>query len=145
MNWFNYYGLAIVALIMIPNIVYAVLHRDGFQNRYKNRTVEVLEQIGRYGCMVFMIFNIPYTYFNFWFGNALIAYLCGNGALLLAYFVCWIVFRKREGLARALCLSALPSAVFLYSGILLAHIPLLVFALLFSVNHILLSCMNTKK
>ena len=25
--WFNYYGLAIMAVIMIPNIIYAVKHK----------------------------------------------------------------------------------------------------------------------
>ncbi|MDE7158925.1 MAG: hypothetical protein K2N74_05045, partial [Clostridiales bacterium] len=61
-----------------------------------------------------------------------------------AYSFGWILFRKREGIARALWLSVLPSAVFLYSGILLANIPLIIFALLFGVNHILLSCLNAK-
>ncbi len=27
MNWFNYYGLAVMAVIMIPNIIYAVKHK----------------------------------------------------------------------------------------------------------------------
>ena len=59
MSWFNYYGLAIMAIIMIPNIVYAVKHKGGAENGYRNRAAEVLEQIGRYGCMALMIFNIP--------------------------------------------------------------------------------------
>ncbi len=64
MSWFNYYGLAIMAVIMIPNIIYAVKKKnDG--NDYHNKAVEIFEQIGRYGCMFLMIFNIPYTYFNF--------------------------------------------------------------------------------
>lgn len=37
MNWFNYYGLAIMAIIMIPNIVYAVTHKDNVCNEYKNK------------------------------------------------------------------------------------------------------------
>ena len=144
MNWFNYYGLAFLAPILIPNIIYAFLHKDGFQNAYKNKTAEALEQVGRYGCMVFMIFNIPYTCFNFWFEHALIVYLCGNGILLLAYWAGWIFFRNKTGMARAVWLSVFHSAIFLYSGILLANIPLIVFALLFSVNHILISCLNAK-
>lgn len=28
MGWFNYYGLAVMAIIMIPNIIYAVKHKD---------------------------------------------------------------------------------------------------------------------
>ena len=74
MSWFNYYGLILMAIIMIPNIIYAAKHKNN-ENSYRNKTVEILEQIGRYGCFVLMIFNIPYTYFNFWFDNALTVYL----------------------------------------------------------------------
>ncbi|MDE6411242.1 MAG: hypothetical protein K2L02_01730 [Clostridia bacterium] len=142
MSWFNYYGLAIIVIIMIPNIVFAFKHKDGFNNTYKNKVVEVLEQIGRYACFVFMIFNIPYTYFDFWFDYALIVYLSVNGALLLAYLIFWIVFWKSNGKAKALALSLTPSLIFLFSGVVLLNIPLIVFALLFSVNHILLSYKN---
>ena len=65
LDWFNYYGLAIMAVIMIPNIIYAITHKQDFENTYKNKTVEILEQIGRYGCFVLMVFNIPYTLFGF--------------------------------------------------------------------------------
>lgn len=44
---------------------------------------------------------------------------------------------------RAISLSVLPSAVFLFSGILLANIPLIAFAVLFAINHILLSYKNS--
>ena len=47
MSWFNYYGLAIIAVIMIPNIVYALKHKSENENSYNNKTVAVLEQIGR--------------------------------------------------------------------------------------------------
>ena len=65
MNWFNYYGLIIMAVIMIPNIIYAVLHKNNSAGAFNNKAVIIAEQIGRYGCFVFMIFNIPYTYFGF--------------------------------------------------------------------------------
>ena len=43
------YGLAIMAIIMIPNIIFAI-KKGGGQTAYRNKTVEILEQIGRYGC-----------------------------------------------------------------------------------------------
>ena len=67
MSWFNYIGLIIIAVIMIPNVVFAMTNKDGFENKYKNKSVETLEQIGRFACFILMIFNIPYTYFGFWF------------------------------------------------------------------------------
>lgn len=30
MSWFNYVGLIIIAVIMIPNIIYAVKRKNGF-------------------------------------------------------------------------------------------------------------------
>ncbi|MDE6968022.1 MAG: hypothetical protein K2P12_05110, partial [Clostridia bacterium] len=79
MSWFNYYGLVVMAIIMIPNIIYAICHKGEEVSKFQNKIVLILEQIGRYGCFVFMIFNIPYTYFNFWFNHPLIVYLSVNG------------------------------------------------------------------
>ena len=145
MGWFNYYGLAIVAIIMIPNIVFALMHRDGTVNAYKNKAAEVLEQIGRYACLTFMVFNIPYTYFGYWFENALIVYIAVNSALLAAYLVFWVVCFKQNGKLKALSLSILPSLIFLFSGVMFLNIPLLVSAALFAVNHILISYKNADK
>lgn len=141
MDWFNYYGLAVMAVIMIPNIVYAVKNKRA-ADVYDNKAVTVAEQIGRYGCFVFMIFNIPYTYFGFWFEHALIVYLSVNGGLCLAYLLFWIICRNSNGRLRALSLSMIPSCVFLFGGIILADIPLIVLAVLFAVTHILISYKN---
>lgn len=139
MDWFNYYGLAVMAIIMIPNIIYAVKHKDDCADSYNNRAAVVLEQVGRYGCFVFMIFNIPYTYFNFWFEHALYVYLAVNGALCIAYVIFWIICANKSDKLKALSLSVIPSCIFLFSGIVLANIPLIVFAVIFAVNHILIS------
>ena len=144
MGWFNYYGLIVMAIVMIPNIVYAVKVKN-FANAYKNKTVEILEQIGRYACFVLMIFNIPYTYFGFWFDNAITVYLSVNGCLCFAYLLFWIICRNRNGKLKALSLSVIPSVIFLFSGITLAYIPLIVFAVLFGINHILISYKNSVK
>ena len=144
MGWFNYYGIAVMAVIMLPNIIFAATHKDGFENKYKNKAVEISEQVGRYACMVLMIFNIPYTYFDFWFEYALVVYLSVNGALCIAYLIFWAVCWKRNGLLKAVSLSVIPSVVFLFSGVMLANIPLIAFAVLFAVNHILLSCKNVR-
>lgn len=143
MHWFNYYGLAVMAIVMIPNIVYAIKQKAA-AGPYNNKAVIILEQIGRYGCFAFMIFNIPYTYFNFWFGHALTVYLAVNGALCLAYLIFWIVCWNNNGKLKALSLSIIPSSIFLFSGIVLADIPLIVFAVLFAATHILLSYKNAE-
>ena len=142
MSWFNYYGLIFMAIIMTPNIIFAITNRDGFKNTYKNRAVEIMEQTGRYAWFVLMIFNIPYTYFNFWFDYALIVYLAVNGVLCLLYLIFWVVCRNKNGKLKALSLSVIPSVVFLFSGVTLLNIPLIAFSILFGINHILLSCKN---
>lgn len=131
-----------MAIIMTPNIIYAVTNKSGEPDSYKNKAAVIAEQIGRYGCMISMIFNIPYTYFDFWFDNALIVYVAINGALCFAYLLFWIICRNRSGKLKALPLSVIPSCIFLFSAVLLANIPLIVFAVVFSVSHILISCKN---
>ena len=66
MGWFNYIGLIVICLILIPNIVFAVKNKDGFENVYHNKVAETFEQIGRFGSFSLMIFNIPYTCFGYW-------------------------------------------------------------------------------
>lgn len=51
MNWFNYYGMIAVAIIMIPNIISAAVDKSAFENRFNNKAILVLEQIGRYSCI----------------------------------------------------------------------------------------------
>lgn len=72
MNWLNCYGLAVIAIIMIPNIIYAAIHK--------------------------------------------------------------------KGKLKAISLSVIPSCMFLFSGIVLGSIPLIVFAVIFAVSHIFISC-----
>ena len=143
MQWFNYYGLIIIAIIMIPNIIFAIKRKEEFENQYQNKVVEILEQVGRYACFFLMIFNIPYTYLNFWFDYALTVYLAVNGALCLAYLTFWVVCWNQKGKLKALSLSVIPSVIFLFSGVTLANIPLIAFAILFGVNHVLLSYRNS--
>lgn len=143
MTWFNYIGLIIIAVIMIPNIVFAIKNKGGYQNTYQNKAALILEQISRYACMVLMIFNIPYTWIGFYFSFAEIVYIIVNSLFVLAYCVIWIALWKKSGIVKALLLSIIPSLVFLFSGIMIASIPLTVFAVIFSVTHILISVKNS--
>lgn len=58
------FGLLFIAVIMIPNIIFAIKCKDGFENKWKNKYVEIIEHIGRFCCFGFMIVNIPGTYFG---------------------------------------------------------------------------------
>lgn len=142
MTWFNYYGLIYMAAIMVPNIIFAVKNKDSFKNLYNNKAAEIVEQVSRYACLFFMIFNIPYTYVGFYlsFGKAM--YLIVNGLLALAYCLSWIFLWKKSGIVKAVLLSVIPSLIFLFSAALLASIPLAFFSVTFAVTHILISVKN---
>lgn len=145
MECINLYGLSFMAIIMIPNIVYAIKCRDGFGNRWQNKTVETLEQIGRFGCFGFMVINIPGTWFGWWSDEAFAVYFIVDSVLVFAYCSLWIVLWKKNNLLRALALSIIPSVVFLFSALMSRSILLTVSALLFAPMHILISIKNTDK
>ena len=144
MEWFNPFGLVFITIIMIPNVVFAIRCKDGFTNNYRNKTVELVEQIGRYGCFSFMIFNVPGTWFGWASNEAFALHLILDALLVALYCILWIVCWKKNGVFKALALSILPSAVFLISGITSRSILLILAALLFAPSHILISYQNAK-
>lgn len=144
MEWLNVFGLVMVAVIMIPNILFAMKCKDGFVNKWNNKFVETVEQIGRFGCFGFMIINIPGTWFGWWSGEAFAVYLVVDAVLVTLYCVIWAVCFRKSGVFRALALSIIPSVLFLFSGIMSRSILLTIAAVLFAPSHILISYQNAK-
>ena len=144
MEWCNVFGLIFMAVILIPNILFAVKCKDGFENKWKNRTVETVEQIGRFGCFGFMIFNIPGTWFGWWSDEAFAVWLVVDALLVGLYCLVWIVCFRKSSVFRALALSILPSVLFLFSGIMTRSVLLTISALLFAPAHIAISWQNAK-
>lgn len=142
MSWFNYYGLIAIAVILIPNIISSVVDKSSFENNVNNKMILALEHIGRFGSMAFMIFNVPYTFFNFWFNHALLVYLIIGGALLALYVLGWITFGKGRKTIKMLWLSIIPTTLFLFCGIMILSIPLIIFAVVFGIGHITISYKN---
>ena len=115
MEYINIFGAISMLIIMIPNIIYAIKNRDAFANKWTNKTVEILEQVGRIGCFGFTVFNIPGTWIGWWSDEAF-----------------------------AIALSVIPSAIFLFSGIMSRSILLIISSILFAPAHIWISYKNTK-
>lgn len=144
MEWLNIFGLIMVAVIMIPNILFAMKCKDGFVNKWNNKFVETVEQIGRFGCFGFMIINIPGTWFGWWSDEAFAVYLVVDALLVTLYCVIWAICFRKSSVFRALALSIIPSVLFLFSGIMSRSILLTIAALLFAPSHIMLSYQNAK-
>lgn len=143
MEWFNLYGLIIVIVILIPNIIYAIKTKGKSEGKYKGK-MEIIEQIGRYGSMAFMIFNIPYTYFGWWAENTYKIYLIIDFELVILYCLLWIILWNKESMFKALSLSIIPSLIFVSSAVLIRSIPLFIFAVMFAFAHIYMSYQNAK-
>ncbi len=143
-GWINLFGGIIVILLLIPNVVYALKHRNE-RNLCGSRVMNVMEQIGRYGCIVLMWFPLLVWQFGFKSVPEMLLYFAGNGALLLTYWLVFARYMKEKTARRALILAVLPTCVFLLSGLLLRHWLLVGFALLFAVGHIYVTVVNAKK
>lgn len=144
MEWFNLYGLIFIIVIMLPNIIFAVKCKGGFLNKWNNKSVEVIEQIGRFCCFGFMIVNIPGTYFGFWSEASFLVYLAVDILLIALYCIIWIICFKKNSIFRALALSIIPSIIFLFSGIMSRSVLLIIGSLLFAPAHIAISYKNAK-
>lgn len=144
MEWINIFGVVFIVIIMVPNIIYALKCKDGFENKWNSKCVEIVEQIGRFGCFGFMIINIPGTWFGWWSDEAFAIYLIVDIILVMLYSAIWIICSKKNSVFRALALSAIPSMMFLFSGIMSRSILLIVSAVLFAPTHILISYKNAK-
>ncbi len=144
MGQINIFGLVFMVIIMIPNVIFALKCKDGFENRWENKFVEVLEQIGRYGCFAFMVINIPKTWFGWASDEAFALYLIVDAVLVTAYCVIWAVCFKKNSVFRALSLSIIPSVIFLFSGIMSRSVLLMISALIFAPCHILISYKNAR-
>ncbi|MDO5399889.1 MAG: hypothetical protein Q4F17_02770 [Eubacteriales bacterium] len=132
MDWLNLYGVFLVLLLLIPNILAGIMDRDSMVQRYHNRTAEILEQLGRYGCMLLMAVH---------FGTRApgTAYLALGTLIAALYWLGWALLWKERSLRRALVLSVLPTLLFLESGLVTASVPLCLCGVLFGVCHIFIS------
>ena len=141
-EWFNYYGLIIMVLMMVPNIIFAITHKNN--QPQVSKTIEAFEQVGRYGCFALMIFNIPFVCSGFYFESAELVYLVTNGILICSYLLIWTICWNRHMKFRSYALSILPTAIFVFSSIILGYYLLLLFSIIFGICHIYISVKNSR-
>ena len=145
---FNLWSAGILVLLLLPNVLYYALRRGSAGISSPNRVINVLEQIGRFGSMVFMVvpLGVPGGEFGFYSLEELAVWLIGMALLLTAYYICWVLCAVR-GLGRrlALALALLPCGIFLLQAVLLRHWVLAVFASLFAGAHLYIVRQNGPK
>lgn len=59
------------------------------------------------------------------------------------YLSVWIILLKSFGIVKAVLLSVISSLAFIFSGVIIASIPLFSFSIIFAVSHILISVKNS--
>ena len=142
-GWINLFGGIFVILMLIPNIVYAIKNKDE-ENLCTNKVMNIIEQIGRYACIVLMWFPLLVWKFGFSTATEMCIYMISNIVLLAAYWILFAIYMKKKKMGLALSLAIIPSCIFLFSGILLKHWLLVGFASLFAIGHTFVTYINAK-
>ncbi|MDD3429607.1 MAG: hypothetical protein PHG02_06350 [Oscillospiraceae bacterium] len=142
-NWINFFGLGIVSVMMIPNIFYAVKYPTA-KNKCKNKIINAVEQIGRYGAFALMFFPLGVWKFKFFSATDFLVYVFANVSLLLIYLLAWVFYFGKATLPKALVLAVVPCGIFFLSGVMLKHWLLVAASLLFAVGHIYITYKNNK-
>lgn len=89
-GWINWINMAAVVYLIIINIIVA---RKGLSDSFNSKylTINILEQIGRYGCMALMILPIFTRGWEFGFDSVteMLIWICLTILLLVIYSLLW--------------------------------------------------------
>lgn len=143
-GWINAVNAAAVVFLIAVNLIAA---RRGIAGDFRSRhaVVNVLEQIGRYGCMALMILPLTAGWeFGFSAEWRMVAWLLLTVLLLVIYAVLW-GFKRRGSKTVLYGLALVPVCLFLANGVLLSHWALAAFALLFGAAHLWIVCENVRR
>lgn len=141
MSWLNGFGLILVVLLLIPNIIYAVRAKDQ-HNQCTDKVMNVIEQVGRYSCMLLMVFNIGIAEFGFHSVSAFLVYLFGNVLIMLAYWIVWMLYFIKQTYRKQIALALLPTFLFLLNGITMQHYLLIAASIIFGIGHVYVTSKN---
>lgn len=83
-GWFSVFHLLMIAALLIPNGIYMLQNKQA-KNKCTSRCMNVLEQIGRYGCMLLMILSVEGGTSD----GLLAIYEAGSLMCLLLYVLLW--------------------------------------------------------
>lgn len=134
-NWINWINLLAVVCLILINII---VSRKGLSGSFnsKHLIVNILEQIGRYGCMVLMILPIFTRSWEFGFASVteMLIWVCLTPLLLVIYSFLWVK-KVSGGVGIVYALAIVPIVLFLLNGILLRHPALGIASVVFGTFH----------
>ena len=133
---FNYFGIIFIIVLMLPNIYASIFKKELFVNKFDDRLLIKLENIGRYLCMILMVINIQDLYGGFKSVEAFVAYLGINIILLGLYYIVWFIFYKFNNIYKNMILGIIPSLMCIISGILQNHLLLIISGIVFAYAHL---------
>lgn len=139
-GWINIFGGIFVILLLIPNIINWKKIRERETTDLRTPVwLKVFEQIGRYGCIIFMW--LPLLKWEFGFGSVaeMEIYIFLNLALIVLYYLVWSKYVKNFTYKNAMMLAVIPTVIFFISGILLRHWLLVLAAIIFGISHIMIT------
>lgn len=143
MEWLNVFNFIVVILMLIPNTIYAYKNK-GLKNNCTNKLMNIVEQIGRYGSMFLMVFNINIAEMGFTSDSSFTIWLVCTGALLLFYWFFWVLYSTKYRFTLAISLAIIPSIIFIFTGIMSRHWLLVIFGITFSMGHLYVTYQNNK-
>ena len=143
-GWFNADGLVFLIFLLIPNIIYAIKNKD-VVNKCTDKWALIMEQIGRYGSMFFMVFTFGSMTQGWASVTDFIIYLWGSAFLLLVYWVVWMLYFAGVKNWKSMALAIIPTLLFFVNGITMRNIPAIILAVVFGIGHIYVTYKNQEK
>lgn len=140
-NMITVFNAVIVAILLIPSVVMAFKFKK-FRNRCENTAMNICEQLGRFGSILFMILPFGVGEFGFGHVNEFLIYLSINIILLAVYLFVWMSFMNKQTYIKAVIMAVVPAAIFLVCGVTLRHFILIFCAVMFFFGHLYVTTSN---
>lgn len=141
MDFINIYGIITVIIMLAPNIIFALKNKEQ-KNKCKSKVINTLEQVGRYGSMLLMAFNIGFLGTGFKDQYVFTVWLIGTAVLLSAYLFCWALYLKNQKFIYTAYLTIIPGVIFIFSGLSQSHWLLVILGAVFAFSHVIVTYKN---
>ena len=106
-GWFSVFHILMITALLIPNGIYMLQNKQA-KNKCTSRCMNVLEQVGRYGCMLLMILSVEGGTSD----GLLAVYEAGSLMCLLLYVLLWRHLLKNKAVYAAFVPIAVLAVLF---------------------------------